>query len=163
LVAVPKIAQQKIDDAELILNGITVTNTQTQNMTMDIDSTIKTDGSVHAVIDGFPGVMYLEDHPAHTPFAKIDFPETTADALQTVKISQFLNIDDVDSLTMFNTWLLSNETLRVTVSGETHVKVKGISRSYPVTFKKTITMPGKPQTTIPSRHNQVESPADMVF
>lgn len=142
LVGVPKIAQSKLDDAELILDRITVTNAQTNNLTMSIDSTIKTDGSVHADIAGFEGVMYLEDHLPHTPFAKINFPPTTADAFQTVNVTQFLPIDDVNALTRFNTWLLANETLRVTVLGDTTVRVKGIARDYGVTFKKTVTMPG---------------------
>ncbi len=142
LVAVPKIAQSKIDDAVLTLEGFTVTNTQAGNMTVSINSTITTDGSVHADIDGFEGVMYLEDQPAQTPFAKIQFPATTADKLQTVNVTQFVAIDDVPALTTFNTWLLANESLRVTIRGDTQVKVKGISRSYGVTFKKTITMPG---------------------
>jgi len=142
LVGVPKIAQQKLDDAELIIDGLVVTNTQTQNLTMAINSTIKTDGSTHADIDGFQGVMYLEDYEPHTPFAAINFPATTADALQTVNVTQSLPITDVEALTRFNTWLLTNDTLRVTVLGDTHVRVKGISRSYPVTFKKTLTIPG---------------------
>lgn len=142
LVAIPRIAQQKLDDAELIIDSIVVSHTQAQNMTMAINSTIKSDGSVHATIDGFPGVMYLEDYQPHTPFAKINFPQTTSDALQVVNVSQFLPIDDVAALTRFNTWLLANDSLRVTVEGDTNVHVRGISRSYPVTFKKTITMPG---------------------
>ncbi|KAL2024210.1 hypothetical protein VTK56DRAFT_9366 [Thermocarpiscus australiensis] len=142
LVGVPKIAQQKLDDAELAIDRITVTHTQGQNLTMAINSTIKTDGSVHATVDAFEGVMYLEDRLPHTPFAKIDFPETTSAAFQTVNVSQFLHIDDVEALTIFNTWLLTNDTLRVTVLGDTHVHVKGVSRAYPVTFKKTVTMPG---------------------
>lgn len=142
-VGVPKIAQQKLDAAELTVDGITVTNTQAQNMTMAINSTIRTDGSVHATIDGFRGSMYLEDRLPHTPFAEIDFPQTTSAALQTVNVSQFLEIKDVEALTIFNTWLLANESLRVTLVGDTHVHVRGISRAYPVTFKKTITLPGR--------------------
>ena len=146
LVGIPKIAQSKLDDAELIVNRITVTNAQTKSLTMAIDSEIRTDGSVHATIEGFPGVMYLEDDPEQKPFAKIDFPETTSEKQQTVKVSQDLSIDDAAALTKFNTYLLANETLRVTVFGETKVHVKGISRSYGVTFKKTITMPGRHQS-----------------
>ncbi|KAL2160946.1 hypothetical protein VTH06DRAFT_8658 [Thermothelomyces fergusii] len=142
LVGVPKIAQGKIDDAELILDGIIVTKTQSQSFSMSINSTIKTDGSAHAKIDGFQGVMYLEDHEPHTPFAKIDFPETTSDALQTVNVTQLVPIENVEALTRFNTWLLVNDSVRVTVEGDTHVRVKGIARSYGVTFKKTITIPG---------------------
>jgi len=142
LVAVPKIAQQKLDDAELILDSLTVTHTQSQNLTITLASTIKTDGSVHADIDAFEGVLYLEDHEPHTPFAKVRFPQTTADALQKVTVNQFLPIEDVEALTIFNTWLLANQTLRVTVLGDTHVRVRGIARSYPVTFKKTVSTPG---------------------
>ncbi|KAK4127041.1 hypothetical protein N657DRAFT_187789 [Parathielavia appendiculata] len=142
LVGVPKIAQQKLDDAELIFDGLLAVNTQTQNLTMSINSTIKTDGSVHADINAFPGAMYLEDYQPHTPFATLNFPPTTADALQTVNVTQFLPIENLEALTRYNTWLLANETLRVTVQGDTHVHVRGISRAYPITFKKTLTMNG---------------------
>jgi len=110
---------------------------------MAINSTITTDGKVHANIDGFTGVMYLEDLEAHTPFASINFPPTTADALQTVNVSQRLEITNMEALTTFNTWLLTKDEVRITTYGETHVRVKGIARSYPVTFKKTITTPGE--------------------
>ncbi|KAL2262304.1 hypothetical protein VTK26DRAFT_1808 [Humicola hyalothermophila] len=142
LVAVPKIAQDKVDEAELVVKRITVSNTKTSSLSMSIDTEILTDGSVHATIDGFPGVMYLEDDPEQKPFARINFPETTSDAYQSVKVTQDLEIDDLAALTKFNSWLLTNETLRVTVLGETNVHVKGIARSYGVTFKKTVTMPG---------------------
>lgn len=142
LVAVPKIAQDKIDEAELVVKRITVTNTEATSLTMSIDSEILTDGSVHATIDGFPGVMYLEDDPEQKPFAHINFPETTSDAYQFVKVTQDLEIRDMAALTKFNSWMLANDTLRVTVFGETKVHVRGIARAYGVTFKKTIEMPG---------------------
>ncbi|KAK3985690.1 hypothetical protein QBC44DRAFT_153479 [Cladorrhinum sp. PSN332] len=142
LVAVPKLAQHKLDEAELTLDGIEVTNTKSNSMTMSINSTIRSDGKVKANIEPFVGAMYLEDRLPHTPFAKINFPATTADALQTVNVTQELEIHDPEALTIFNQWLLANETLRVTVEGETRVRVKGIARNYPVTFKKTIEMPG---------------------
>jgi hypothetical protein len=142
LVAIPHVAQQKIDDAHLSLDGINVSNTQTQNLTLAINSTITSDGSIHATIDGFQGVMYLEDLEGHTPFANINFPQTTSDALQTVNITQPLPINDVHALTVFNTWLLVNETLNVTVSGDTNVHVSGIDRAYGVHFQKTVNMPG---------------------
>lgn len=138
----PKIAQQKLDDAELILDSIIVTDAQTENLTMALNTVIKTDGSVHADIEPFQGVMYLEDDEAHTPFAKLDFPATTADKFQIVNVTQFLPIENVGALTKFNTVLLGSKSLRVTVLGDTKVRVKGISRDYGVTFKKTVEMPG---------------------
>jgi hypothetical protein len=143
LVAVPKIAQSKLDDAELTLDGVVITNSQTNNLTMSINSTIRSDGKVHAKIDPFVGEMYLEDLLPHTPFAALNFPATTSDKLQIVNVSQTLQITDLKALTTFNTWLLTNETLRITIRGETHVRVKGISRAYPVTFKKTLTTNGR--------------------
>lgn len=141
--AVPKIAQGKLDDAELTIQGIVVSSTEANQLNMAINSTIRTDGSVHADIDGFTGVMYLEDLEPHTPFASIEFPATTADALQTVNVSQLLEIKDMDALTTFNKWLLTNESVRITTYGETKVKVKGISKKYGVTFKKTVETPGR--------------------
>jgi hypothetical protein len=143
LVAVPTIAQGKLDDAELTIQGIVISRSESNSLEMAINSTITTDGKVHADIDGFTGVMYLEDLEGHAPFASIDFPATTADALQTVNVSQKLEIKDMAALTTFNTWLLTKDEVRITTYGETHVKVKGIARKYPVTFKKTITTPGK--------------------
>ncbi|KAK0656865.1 hypothetical protein B0T16DRAFT_318941 [Cercophora newfieldiana] len=142
LVAVPKIAQGKLDDAQLTIQGIIVSRTESNSLDMAINSTITTDGKVHANIDGFTGVMYLEDLEGHVPFASINFPPTTADALQTVNVSQKLEITNMEALTTFNTWLLTKDEVRITTYGETHVHVKGISRKYPVTFKKTITTPG---------------------
>lgn len=86
--------------------------------------------------------MYLEDWAPQRPFALVKFPETTSDAYQEVKLDQLTPITDMDAFTVYNTWLLQNETLRVTVRGDTSVRVRGIDRDYPVVFKKTLTMPG---------------------
>ncbi|KAK3336266.1 hypothetical protein B0T19DRAFT_34404 [Cercophora scortea] len=142
LVAVPKIAQSKLDEAELSIQGIRMMNSQAKNFTMSINSTILSDGKIKATIDGFPGKMYLEDYHDHTPFAIINFPETTADAMQVVNVTQFTEINDIAAFTAFNTFLLMNDTFRVTVEGDTFVTVHGIARRYPVTFKKTVTLPG---------------------
>lgn len=142
--AVPKIAQSKIDASELTVQSIVVSNTQTDNFTMSISSTITTDGSVHANIDDFDGVMYLEDLEPHTPFTSVHFPKSTADAYQVVNVTdQFTPITNMAAFTTFNTWLLLNETLRVTIKGDTYVHVAGLSsRAYKVTFQKTVTIPG---------------------
>ncbi|KAK0628403.1 hypothetical protein B0T17DRAFT_490602 [Bombardia bombarda] len=142
LVAVPKLAQSKLDEAELTVDSIVMTNSQSNNFTMAINSTIRSDGKVHAKIEPFTGKMYIEDIPSHHPFAFINFPETTSDAFQVVNVSQFTPIDDREAFTTFNTWLLQNDTFDVTIEGDTFVRVKGIARRYPVTFKKTVTLPG---------------------
>ncbi|OAA64339.1 hypothetical protein SPI_02986 [Niveomyces insectorum RCEF 264] len=140
-VGVKNIAQHRINKAVLEVQGITCTNTQTNNFTMGINTTLTSD-STKATVEAFEGVMYLEDEPSHTPFVTILFPETHNKPFQTINITQFVDIPNLDALTTFNTWLLANDSLRVTVKGDTHVKVSGISHRYPVTFKKTVTLAG---------------------
>lgn len=141
-VGIPNIAQQKLDDATLEVDGINISQTRENTYTMAINSTIRSGGGVHATIRGFSGAMYLEDLEPHTPFVFLDFPETSSATLQTVKVSQHIDIPDLAAFTTFNTWLLSNETLRVTIKGDTHVRVSGVARDFPVTFKKTVEMKG---------------------
>ena len=141
-VAVPKIAQGKINDAELEIQGVNILRTESDAYRMEINSTIRTDDHIKAKVYPFEGVMYLEDEPDHTPFATLDFPETSAAKLQTVNITQDVKIKDLDAFTEFNVQFHNKKTLRVTVEGKTQVKPDGLSRKYDVTFKKTLEIKG---------------------
>jgi len=140
---VPKIAQNKLDHAELIVNSITLSNPAPDSFTMAIDNTILSDGGVHAKIEPFEGVMYLEDTDEQTPFVTLQFPETTSQARQEVQVEQRVEIKNMTAFVEFNKWLVQKDKFRVTVLGETGIRVRGIARRYPVTFKKTIDMIGK--------------------
>jgi hypothetical protein len=141
-VGIPAMAQSKLNQATLTVEGIHVTNTQTDSFTMSINSTIHSNSSVSATFDAFIGDMYLEDLEPHTPFAQINFPETQSGSLVPVNISQNVAINNLDALTTFNTWLLNNQSLRVTVNGNTNVHVSGIGKGFGVNFKKTVTLVG---------------------
>ncbi|KAL4730063.1 hypothetical protein ACLX1H_002093 [Fusarium chlamydosporum] len=109
---------------------------------MKIDSSITTDGKIHASVDPFEAEMYLEDWPAHVPFATVDMPETNSNKHQVVNVTQDVKIADMEEFTRFNVWFHNNETLRVTVNGKTKVKPSGLPRKYDVTFKKTVELKG---------------------
>lgn len=141
-VGVPKIAQQKVNDAKLEIQGINVINTKPNSITLQVNSTITTDGSIKANIDAFEGVMYLEDLPGQTPFLNISFPATNGNKHQLINISQDITIEDHDAFNTFNIWFAANQTLNVTVYGKTKVKPSGLSKKFGVTFKKTINMNG---------------------
>lgn len=141
-VAVPKIAQSKINEAELDIQAVRILDTQSDAYKMEIDSTITTDGHIKAKVYPFEGVMYLEDKPGHVPFATLDFPETSAAKHQVVNISQDVKIQDMDAFRDFNIWFHNNETLRITVEGKTQVKPSGLTRKYDVDFKKTLEIKG---------------------
>lgn len=141
-VGVPKIAQDKVNDAKLEVQGVNVLNSKPDSILLQINSTITTDGSIKANIDPFDGVMYLEDLPEHTPFLNLSFPATNGDKHQKVNISQESQIQNPDAFNTFNIWFAANQTLRVTIEGRTKVKPSGLSRKWGVTFKKTIVMNG---------------------
>ncbi|KAK4211072.1 hypothetical protein QBC37DRAFT_255682, partial [Rhypophila decipiens] len=140
LVAVPKIAQSKLDEAELTIERIVMTNSQPDKFTMTIDSVIRSDGKVHAKIEPFTGQMFVEGDDR--PFAAVNFPETTSDAFQIVNVTQETKIENMAAFTDFNKQLLKSTDFKVRVEGDTGIHVKGIDRRYPVTFRKTITLAG---------------------
>ncbi|KAI1075810.1 hypothetical protein F5B20DRAFT_558723 [Whalleya microplaca] len=142
LQAVPRTAQRKLDEASLTIDGIIISNTQTDSLNMAINSTITTGGDQRATIDGFEGTMHLADVDPPLAFAKINFPETTSDTLQTVNISQEVPITDLNAFTTFNKYLIERENVNILVKGDTHIHVKGISRTYPVAFRKTVPLKG---------------------
>lgn len=130
---------------------------------MAINSTLRADDSIHAVIDPFEGVMFLEDWAPQTPFARLQFPQTTSASQSAVNLTQFVDILDMNAFTVFNTWVLVNQTLRVSVEGDTHLKVNGISRKYPVHFKKVVELKGLNNfngTTVPESRVQLTPDAN---
>lgn len=141
-VAVPKMIQDKLNESRLTIEGVIVSNPRSNALTMSINSTIYADDGVHATIGGFKGAMYLEDLPGQEPFAHFDFPATETASVITVNVTQDLTISNMDALITFNTWLLANETLRVTVEGRPTVRLRGLARNYEADFRKTVQVNG---------------------
>lgn len=128
--------------AHLEIQGVNILQTESNAYHMEINSTIKTDGSIKANIDAFEGEMYLEDYEPHTAFASLLFPKTNANKHQVVNVSQEIKITDMTAFTRFNVWFHNNETVRITINGRTKVKPHGLNRKYGVTFKKTLIING---------------------
>ncbi|KAM4059707.1 hypothetical protein HRG_002666 [Hirsutella rhossiliensis] len=140
-VGVPKIAQSKLNEAELQIQGVNVLQTKPDSFLMEINSTITTDGKIHADVDAFEGTMSLDADNAK-PFVTLQFPKTTADKFQTVNISQTVQIKDMEAFKEFNVAFFQQEKLRVRVQGKTRVQPKGLDRKYDVDFKKTLDING---------------------
>ncbi|KAM3501348.1 hypothetical protein MY11210_009383 [Beauveria gryllotalpidicola] len=141
-VAIPRIAQDKINQAKLDIVAVKISNATPTSYQMTIDSTISTDGTVKADIDAFAGDMYLEDTDDKTPFAVLNFPPTNANKRSNVKIDQHVEIKNMDAFNKFNTWFVNNETLRIGIRGNTKVRPKGISKRYNVIFQKVLKVKG---------------------
>ncbi|RDA95980.1 hypothetical protein CP533_5874 [Ophiocordyceps camponoti-saundersi (nom. inval.)] len=143
-VAVPKIAQRKMDESKLEIQGVHVLNTKVDSYLMEINSTITTDGSIHAHIDAFQGNLFLiSDKGENTvPFATLDFPETSSDKLVLVNISQTVQIRDRVAFTEFNTLFYQRKSLRVRLSGKTRVQPSGLGKRFDVDFIKYLDFKG---------------------
>lgn len=142
LVGIPRIIQHKVDAAVLTVDGISALNTRTDAITLSINSSVSSSNSIHATIDAFTAVMYLEDQLPHTPFATLQMPQTET-GLSIVNITQEISTvgDTAQAFLDYNAALLWNETIRMTVKGETYVRVKGL-KATKVNFQKTVTLPG---------------------
>ncbi|KHN99907.1 uncharacterized protein MAM_01831 [Metarhizium album ARSEF 1941] len=138
-VGVKNIAQAKINDADLKIQGVNILNSAPNRFLMQINSTIRTDGTVKADIDPFVGNLSLRDVPGARPFVKLQFPSTNANKFQTVNISQEVDITDMEAFAEFNRAFFQNETLRVAISGKTKVQPAGLSKKYDVDFYKVVT------------------------
>ncbi|ATY58352.1 hypothetical protein A9K55_003281 [Cordyceps militaris] len=141
-VAIPRIAQDKINHAKLDIVAVKITNATPTSYQMTINSTITTDGTVKANIDPFAGDMYLEDTEDKTPFAVLNFPPTNADKYSVVNVDQHIVIQNLDAFNKFNTWFVNNETLRIGVKGQTKVQPSGLNKKYDVTFHKILEVKG---------------------
>ncbi|KYK55602.1 hypothetical protein DCS_07565 [Drechmeria coniospora] len=141
-VAVPKIAQAKVNDAELEIQGVNVLDTKPDSYLMQINSTIKTDGKVKADIDPFVGNLYLEDVPNAPAFATLDFPATNGDEHQIVNVSQVVRITDEKAFEQFNIDFFQRKNLTIRIQGNTQIQPKGLNRKSSVEFKKVLTVNG---------------------
>lgn len=142
-VAVPRIAQSKLDAANLDIDSVVISQVEPDSFNMAINSTILADsGGVQATIRAFEGNMYLlsggDAVASADPFAKFQFPEVESSAAVTVNVSQKVPVEDVGSLVAFNVQLLSQDFVNVRVEGSTQIRVAGIALDYPVTFSKDL-------------------------
>lgn len=135
-------AQGKLDAATMDINSIVITQGKTQSYNMAINSTINADESTHATIKAFEGTMYLMDVDPPAAFATLQFPEVESAAEINVIISQEVVIDNMTSFVLFNAHLIQQKTVRVKVEGDTKIRVSGIARDYPVTFRKEVELTG---------------------
>ncbi|KAH8733707.1 hypothetical protein BGZ61DRAFT_565787 [Ilyonectria robusta] len=144
LVAIPKLAQSKINSAKFHIDGITITKTRTKTMTVALNASMGVTGTagLKATIAKFPAELYLADLEPYTTFLTLDFPKTSASSHINLNITQDIEIQNMEAFTTFAAWLLGKETLNLGMRGKTSIRVRGISRNYGISFKKSIELKG---------------------
>jgi hypothetical protein len=139
-VAVPNIAQSKVDEAVLEIQGINILDSRPDSYLIQINSTITTDGTLKADVDSFEGNLYLGDDDNSPPFATLLFPATNSDKHQNVNISQTVQVTDENAFEQFNVAFFQKKSLIVRIQGETKIQPKGLARKSAVTFRKVLTI-----------------------
>ncbi|KAF7550055.1 hypothetical protein G7Z17_g5970 [Cylindrodendrum hubeiense] len=143
LVGIPNLAQDKINSAKFHIDGIIITKTRGETMTVALNASMAVSGAgIKATIAEFPAELYLADLEPHTPFLSLNFPKTSASSHINLNITQDVKIPDMQAFTTFAAWLLGKETLNLGIRGKSSIRVRGISRSYGISFKKTIELKG---------------------
>ncbi|KAK2595466.1 hypothetical protein QQS21_006806 [Conoideocrella luteorostrata] len=141
-VFVPIAAQNKVNAASLEIQGVNIIEAKPNSFLIQINSTIRTDGQFKADLDPFEGDLTLTDIPNARPFMTIKFPHTNADEFQAINISQTIDITDKAAFAQFNQVFFQNETLEIDIVGRTNVQPRGLSKKYPVDFKKRVEFKG---------------------
>ncbi|KAI0473074.1 hypothetical protein GGR56DRAFT_597701 [Xylariaceae sp. FL0804] len=157
LVAVPRLAQKRVDAASLTVDGVAVVDTRAASFTMAINATIRSPHGVRAHVDAFNGTLYLVADPP-VAFTQMRFPAVTSGGgAQTVNVSHEISLSSsssdgsgdgaasssgLSSFTEFTATLLQEKSVDVRIVGYTHVHVPGIDRAYAVTFNKTVSLAG---------------------
>lgn len=86
--------------------------------------------------------MYLEDKLPHRPFLTLNMPSIKTTSKQIININQDFEIKDMDAFATYNTWFSSNESLWITIDGDTTVRPSGLNRDFDVDYKKTYQIKG---------------------
>jgi len=140
-VAVPKMIQDQVNNSLLTVQEVSATQTLATTLLFGVNSTVMTNSSTKATIDSFNASLSLTDKVPSVPFVYITMPQLHTQKVSTINISQELTIYDEQAFADYNSWYLLNDSFRVTVSGETHVHVKGLP-SYKIHFQKTVNLTG---------------------
>jgi hypothetical protein len=147
-VAIPKIAQDDINDSTLEVKAMDVTSPTPDGVHLKLSNVAKSDSSFHPTIDAFQGGLSLD---GKTPFLYISVPEVKAEAETNINVEQDVKFASKDAFNAYNKAMMGSESLDVYLDGKTKVHQSGL-RAISVDYNKKITMKGIAHQ---SRHSEV--------
>ncbi|KAJ4296286.1 hypothetical protein N0V90_006331 [Kalmusia sp. IMI 367209] len=137
-VAIPKKAQHDINASTLEVTSQEVTNTEPNQVHLNIKSIARSGSSFHPTIEGFKAGLSLE---GKEPFLYLNVPEVKAEAETDINIDQDAPIVNLDSFKEYNKVAMASETFTLLMSGKTKVHQKGL-KAISVDYNKKIEMKG---------------------
>jgi len=141
-VGMPNIAQNGINDAQLVMTSQVVSNPTPSAVHLNMQTISKSKSMFHPMLDEFKAALFLEStEPDIKPFGYITIPRLKATAEATVSVDQQMEIVDQDQFAAYNLLVLKSDTYRVAVRGRTGLKEGGFPKTQ-VNFNKVITSKG---------------------
>lgn len=149
-VAVPRGIQSRLDSVVIVVDGVSITSMRSDAFDLGINATLHSDsGPIDADVDGFEATLYLEDAEPRIAFTTLTFPalgrgSADENGLTAINVTGPVPLteENAEGVAQFATSLMSKETFRVTIEGDTSVRISGISRRYGATFRNTVTLNG---------------------
>lgn len=141
-VAMPHIAQDGINAAQLELYQQIVTDATPNSVHLHMVTISQSNSTFHPTIQGFNGSLFLEDtEPNIVPFAYIQIPTTQSLSTKYIVVDQTLNVSNMDQFIAYNKLLLSSQTYRVALRGKTTIHEGSFPPAH-VDFNKVVTSQG---------------------
>ena len=116
-VAFPKIAQHGINQSELTVNSLILSNPTPNSFHLSQNSTITNNSPYHPQLDAFNASLSLQG--TNTPYAYVELPHLHATQSGTNLIDQDVSITDLAAFTAYNIAVLNQESVQINVNGST--------------------------------------------
>ncbi|KAA8892928.1 hypothetical protein FN846DRAFT_595791 [Sphaerosporella brunnea] len=161
---IPPVAQKIINDTELTLHSLKITNSKADSFEVSINGTITgaTGPAKHARLDAFSVKVFLEGHDPIQPFMTLPVDEIHGGSeVPVVQNNVEVSITDEAPLDEFASKLMDNDLLRVAMRGRTKMHLgaihTGINYNEVVTLKALNHLQGMIITSYQLLQNQSDA------
>ncbi|KAK6530514.1 hypothetical protein TWF694_003861 [Orbilia ellipsospora] len=141
--AIPKIAQNSVNDSTIQVDGIAITDPSNTQFTISMNSTAHSHSPVSAHFSPQTFEMYLPPAAGQQPvtFMELSIGELQIQDVMTINVSNVVtNILNNDAYNNFSAQVLNNETMVLGIKSNPQVNVGSIK--FHVDYQKTVTLKG---------------------
>ncbi|KAF3914511.1 hypothetical protein AA313_de0207865 [Arthrobotrys entomopaga] len=141
--AIPKIAQDSVNDSTITVDGIALTNPSNTEFTISMNSTAHSHSPVSAHFSPQTFEMFLPPTEGQQPvtFMKLSIGELQIQDVMTINVSNVITqILNNDAYNDFSAQVLNNESMELGIKSNPEVNVGSIK--FHVDYQKTVTLKG---------------------
>ena len=142
MVAIPKIAQEQLNEAIVEIRSQVIRNPTPQSVDIVLVTASLSNSSLSPTLEGFEVDLFLQDTlPNYKPFARLAIPSIRSTGETIVPIVQTLRISDMDQFINYNKLIVSSTEYSFGMRGNVTLRQAGLPTQQLV-FNKIITSNG---------------------